>query len=84
MGSNPFVSRTASAKEQDLSQREGRWKNTKSGDAALSQLALGQDAMLNVGFQAHWQHIKECKQCLINQNNKWENVMLELNRFKTL
>jgi hypothetical protein len=42
--------------------------------ATPSQLVFGRDAMLNVGFEADWQYIKERKQRLIVQNNKRENA----------
>jgi len=42
--------------------------------ATPSQLVFGRDALLNVSFEANWQHIKERKQKLITQNNKHENA----------
>ena len=42
--------------------------------ATPTQLVFGRDAMLNVSFQADWQFIKEWKQRLILQNNKYENT----------
>ena len=42
--------------------------------ATPSQLVFGRDAILNVGFQADWNYIKERKQKLIIQNNKRENA----------
>ena len=42
--------------------------------AMPTQLVFGCDALLNVSFQADWQHIKERKQKLILQNNKRENA----------
>ena len=42
--------------------------------ATPSQLVFGRDALLNVGFQADWEYIKERKQALILQNNKRENA----------
>ena len=42
--------------------------------ATPSQLVFGRDAILNVGFEADWQYIKERKQKLIVQNNKRENA----------
>jgi hypothetical protein len=41
--------------------------------ATPSQLVFGRDAMLNVGFEADWQYIKDRKQKLIRQNNEREN-----------
>ena len=35
---------------------------------------FGQDALLNISFQADWQYIKEQKQHRILQNNKKENA----------
>jgi len=42
--------------------------------ATPSQLVFGQDAPLNVSFEADRQHIKEQKQMLVTQNNKRENA----------
>ncbi len=42
--------------------------------ATPMQLVFGRDAILNVGFQADWQYIKDRKQKLIIQNNKRENA----------
>jgi len=42
--------------------------------ATPSQLALGWDALLNVSFEADWQHIEERKQKLITQNDARENA----------
>jgi len=42
--------------------------------ATPSQLVFGRNALLNVSFEANWQHIKEQKQKLITQNNKCENA----------
>ena len=42
--------------------------------ATPTQLVFGRDALLNVGFQADWEYIKERKQALILQNNKRENA----------
>jgi hypothetical protein len=41
--------------------------------ATPSQLVFGRDAMLNVGFEADWQYIKDRKQKLIHTNNAREN-----------
>jgi hypothetical protein len=41
--------------------------------ATPAQLVFGRDAMLNVSFEADWQHIKLRKQKLIKQNNDREN-----------
>ena len=41
--------------------------------ATPTQLVFGRDAMLNVSFQADWEHIRDRKQKLIIQNNKREN-----------
>jgi len=38
-----------------------------------SQLVFGQNAMLNVKFEADWQLIKQRKQRIIYQNNQREN-----------
>jgi len=42
--------------------------------ATPGQLAFGRDLLLNVGFEADWQYIKERKQKRIRQNNKRENA----------
>jgi len=42
--------------------------------ATKSQLVFGRDALLNVPFEADWQHIEEQKQKLVTQNNKRENA----------
>ena len=42
--------------------------------ATPTQLVFGRDAMLNIGFLADWEYIKERKQKLILQNNKRENA----------
>ena len=42
--------------------------------ATPTQLVFGRDAILNIGFEADWQYIKERKQKLILQNNKRENA----------
>ena len=42
--------------------------------ATPSQQAFGWDALLNVSFEADWQHIEEQKQKLITQNNQRENA----------
>jgi hypothetical protein len=42
--------------------------------ATPSQLVFSRDAILNIGFEADWQYIKERKQKLIKQNNKRENA----------
>jgi len=42
--------------------------------ATPTQLVYGRDAILNVGFEANWQYIKERKQRLITQNNRRENA----------
>ena len=41
--------------------------------ATPTQLVFGRDAILNVGFEADWQYIKERKQHRILQNNAREN-----------
>ena len=41
--------------------------------ATPTQLVFGRDALLNIGFEANWQHIKERKQKRILQNNAREN-----------
>ena len=35
---------------------------------------FGRDALLNIGFEADWRHIKEQKQNRIRQNNARENI----------
>ena len=42
--------------------------------ATPAQLAFGRDALLNISFEADWQHIKKRKQHRIIQNNKAENA----------
>jgi len=42
--------------------------------ATPSQLAFGHDELLNLSFEACWQHIEDRKQKLITQNNKRENA----------
>jgi hypothetical protein len=42
--------------------------------ATPTQLVFGRDAILNIGFQADWEYIKQRKQKLIIQNNKRENA----------
>ena len=42
--------------------------------ATPAQLVFGRDALLNVSFEANWQHIKDRKQKLILQNNQRENA----------
>ena len=42
--------------------------------ATPTQLVFGRDALLNVSFEADWQHIEERKQHRILQNNKRENA----------
>ena len=37
------------------------------------QLVFGRDAILNVKHVTHWEHIREQKQALINENKKHEN-----------
>ena len=44
--------------------------------ATPTQLVFNRDAMHNVRFEADWQHIKDRKQKLIQQNNKRENARL--------
>ena len=41
--------------------------------ATPTQLVFGRDAILNVGFEADWQYIKDRKQHRILQNNAKEN-----------
>ncbi len=70
----------------DLDQRD-RWLGVLSAvgfamrstvhtttQATPAQLVFNRDAIHNVGFQADWHYIKECKQRLIIQNNKKENM----------
>jgi len=42
--------------------------------ATPSQLVFGRNALLDVSFEANWQHIKELKQKLVTQNNKREKT----------
>ena len=42
--------------------------------ATPTQLAFGQDALLNISFEANWQCIKKRKQHRIMQNNKAKNA----------
>ena len=42
--------------------------------ATLSQLVFGQDAILNVQFEANWNLIYERKQRIIRKNNEAENA----------
>jgi len=42
--------------------------------ATRSQLVFGRNALLDVSFEANWQHVKERKQKLVTQNNKRENT----------
>ena len=42
--------------------------------ATPTQLVFGRDAILNIGFEANWQYIKERKQHRILQNNARENA----------
>jgi NADH:ubiquinone oxidoreductase subunit len=42
--------------------------------ATPTQLVFGRDAILNVGFEANWQYIKDRKQKLILHNNRRENA----------
>jgi len=39
-----------------------------------SQLVFGRDALLNMSFEADWQHIKELEPKLVTQNNERENA----------
>ena len=39
-----------------------------------TQLMFGHNHFLNVNFEADWQYIKHCKQCMIVQNNKRKNA----------
>jgi len=41
--------------------------------ATPTQLVFGRDALLNIGFEANWQYIKDRKQKRILQNNAREN-----------
>jgi len=41
--------------------------------ATPTQLVFGRDALLNIGFEANWQYIKDRKQHRILQNNAKEN-----------
>ena len=45
-----------------------------TNQASPMQLVFGRDAILNVSFQADWQHIKERKQKLVVQNDNRENA----------
>jgi hypothetical protein len=42
--------------------------------ASPTQLVFGCNHFLNVNFEADWQYIKHCKQCMIVQNNKHKNA----------
>jgi hypothetical protein len=41
--------------------------------ASPMQLVFGRDAILNVKHISNWEHIRQCKQARINENNKREN-----------
>ena len=41
--------------------------------ATPTQLVFGQDALMNIKFEANWALIKDQKQKLINKNNEREN-----------
>jgi hypothetical protein len=42
--------------------------------ATPSQLVFNRDAIHDINFEADWKYIKNCKQLLINKNNKLENA----------
>ena len=41
--------------------------------ATPAQLVFGRDSILNIKHEANWEHIRQRKQTLINQNNEREN-----------
>ena len=45
-----------------------------TAQATPTQLAFGQDALLNISFKANWQHIKKRKQHRITWNREAENA----------
>ena len=51
-------------------------------NATPMQLVFGQDANLNVQFEANWQLIKEQKNKLIRKNNNSENKKQILHTYK--